>query len=72
MQKQDHSLPEEVQSINFILEEIHVLATRLATYVSSDSTSAKTKSLKSPYRLISGSLLVTNLNASMFHMGSGS
>jgi hypothetical protein len=27
--------------VNFIPEEIHVLATRLATYVSSDSTTAK-------------------------------
>jgi hypothetical protein len=27
--------------VNFIPEEIHVLATRLATYVSSDSTAAK-------------------------------
>ena len=30
-----------VKVVNFIPEEIHVLATRLATYVSSDSTTAK-------------------------------
>jgi hypothetical protein len=30
-----------VQTVNFIPEEIHVLATRLATYVSSDSITAK-------------------------------
>jgi hypothetical protein len=28
-------------SVDFIPEEIHVLVTRLATYVSSDSTTAK-------------------------------
>jgi hypothetical protein len=28
-------------SVNFIPEELHVLATRLATYVSSDSTTSK-------------------------------
>ena len=28
-------------TVNFIPEEIHVLATRLATYISSDSTTAK-------------------------------
>ena len=30
-----------VNFVNFIPEEIHVLATRLATYVSSDSTTTK-------------------------------
>jgi hypothetical protein len=30
-----------VDLVNFMPEEIHVLATRLATYVSSDSTTAR-------------------------------
>jgi hypothetical protein len=46
---------DDVLIVNFIPEEIHVLATRLATYVSSDSTTAKVTNQQLPYGLIRGS-----------------